>query len=140
RDWSSDVCSSDLDLGDVATSMASGEAAAQRALAIDPANAAAYVALGVVSLNRWQWARADAALQRAMQLAPGDAEAIHQHAYLLLVSGNPDAALKELDRAIESDPLSPVTNAGRSEVLFHLLRYDAAWAQVQASIARNPDF
>ncbi|MBS0487793.1 MAG: tetratricopeptide repeat protein, partial [Proteobacteria bacterium] len=135
-----DVQMPNYDLGDVATSMASGEVAAQRALAIDPENAAAYVALGVVSLNRWQWARADAALQRAMQLAPGDAEAIHQHAYLLLVSGNPDAALKEIDRAIESDPLSPVMSAGRGEVLFHLHRYDAAWAQTQASIARNPDF
>jgi TolB-like protein/Tfp pilus assembly protein PilF len=135
-----DVQLPNYDLGDVAISMARGEVAAQRALAIDPANAAAYVALGVVSLNRWQWARADAALQRAMHLAPGDAEAIHQHAYLLLVSGNPDAALKELDRAIESDPLSPVMNAGRSEVLFHLHRYDAAWTQAQASIARNPDF
>jgi hypothetical protein len=31
-------------------------------------------------------------------------------------------------------------NAGRSEVLFHLHRYDAAWTQAQASIARNPDF
>ena len=127
-------------LGDVSTSMSGAEAAAQHALTIAPYNAAAHVALGVVYLNRWQWAQADAALRQAMRLAPGDAEAIHQYAYFLLASGNLDASLKEIDRALEHDPLSPVINAGRSEVLFHLHRYDAAWAQAQASIARNPDF
>ncbi|MBS0569881.1 MAG: tetratricopeptide repeat protein [Proteobacteria bacterium] len=127
-------------LADVRTSMSDAEAAAQRALAIEPNNAAAHVALGIVYLNRWQWAQADAALRRAMQLAPGDAEAIHQHAYLLLASGNLDAALKELDRALERDPLSPVMNAGRGETLFSLRRYDDAWAQAHAAIAAHPDF
>lgn len=75
-----------------------------------------------------------------MQLAPGDAEAIHQHAYFLLASGNLDAALKELERAMERDPISPVMNAGRSEVLYFLHRDDDAWAQVQRAIATHPDF
>ncbi|HMM56274.1 MAG TPA: tetratricopeptide repeat protein [Rudaea sp.] len=127
-------------LGEVSTAMSAAEASALQALKINPSNAAAYVALGVVYLNRGQWAQADEALRQAMRLAPGDAEAIHQHAYFLLVSGNPELALNELDRAIAIDPLSPVMNAGRGEILFYLHRYEAAWAQVQASIAHYPDF
>ncbi|HTI97079.1 MAG TPA: hypothetical protein VL425_11305, partial [Rudaea sp.] len=127
-------------LGDVRTSMSSAESAAQHALAIDPNNAAAHVALGVVYLNRWQWAQADAAYRRAKQLAPGDAEAMHQYAYFLAVTGNLDASLKELDRAIERDPLSPIMNSGRSEFLFFLHRNDEAWVQVQRAIAAHPDF
>jgi len=127
-------------LGDVRTSMSSAETAAQRALSIDPSNAAAHVALGVVYLNRWQWAQADAAYRRAMQLAPGDAEAMHQYAYFLLASGNVEASLKEIDRALERDPLSPVMNAGRSEILYFLHRNDDAWTQVRRTIAAYPDF
>ncbi|MDE1960794.1 MAG: hypothetical protein KGH80_04280 [Xanthomonadaceae bacterium] len=135
-----DVQLPNYDLGDVGTSMASAQAAAKRALSIDPNNAAAHVALGVVYLNHWQWEQADDMFRRAMHLAPGDAEAIHQRAYLLLSSGNLGAALQEIDRALERDPLSPVMNTGRGEILYFLHRNDDAWTQIQSSIAAHPDF
>ncbi|MGH8235067.1 MAG: tetratricopeptide repeat protein [Rhodanobacteraceae bacterium] len=125
---------------DVSTDVAyaRAKAAAERALAIDPNIASAYVALSVVYGN--QWAKRDQALQRALQLAPGDAEVVFQHAYFLLLTGNLEAALREMDHALRLNPLSPIIAAERVETLFYLHRYDDALRQADATIDAHPDF
>lgn len=125
---------------DVSTAVAyaRAKAAAERALAIDPNIAAAYVALSGVYGN--QWAKRDQAIRRAVQLAPGDAEVVFQHAYFLLLTGNLQAALHEMDHALQLNPLSPIIAAERVETLFYLHRYDDALRQGDVTIAAHPGF
>jgi TolB-like protein/Tfp pilus assembly protein PilF len=113
-------------------------AAAERALALDPDNAAAYVALGILYDDNWQWAQADRALRRAVELAPGDAEAIDQYAQFLLMTGQFEPALREIERANRLDPLSGIINSVHAQVLLALHRCDAAAAQAAHALAVAP--
>ena len=116
------------------------EAAAQRALAIDPDTASAHVALGEIQEIRRQWPQAEQAFMRALTIAPGDAEAVNQYAQFLSATGQNEAALRQIDRAHELDPLSAIIDGVRCVILMALRRDDAATAQLAAAIAAHPDF
>ncbi|MEO8803478.1 MAG: tetratricopeptide repeat protein, partial [Rudaea sp.] len=127
-------------LGSVESTVARGEAAAQRALAIDPNTASAQVALGEVYESRFQWRQAGRAFQRALALAPGDAEAVNQYAQFLSQTGQHESALQEIERAKQIDPLSPINDVIRAGLLAALHRDDAALAQVESLLTTYPDF
>ncbi len=114
---------------------------AQRALALNPDTALAYVAQGMVYTNQMRWADADAAFRRALALAPGDAEALNQYAQFLDATGQLEAALVELDRALQSDPLSAISASMRVQLRLrlHLEDADAAVAQVKAILSAHPE-
>jgi tetratricopeptide (TPR) repeat protein len=81
-------------------------ASALRALELDPELPEAHRALSVVqSAYDWDWAAAEASLDRALALRPGDAEIRRQFAQLLASLGQSDEALAEIRRAAELDPL-----------------------------------
>ena len=114
---------------------------AARALALDPNNALAHVAQGMVYSNQMRWADADRALQRALVLAPGDAEVLNQYAQFLEGVGQLEPALVELDRALQRDPLSGTSGAIRVQLRLILHRDDAAAAavQIKAILAAHPE-
>jgi len=116
------------------------QAAAERALAIAPGTASAHVALGEIREYRRQWPQAEQSFQSALALAPGDGEAVNQYAQFLSITGQNDAALVQIDRARQLDPLSPIIGVIRAVVLMALHRDDEATAQIESSIAAHPDF
>jgi len=122
------------------TAFPAGEAAANRALAIDPDTASAYVALAMMYRVQWKWKEADAVFQRALKIAPGDAEAADQYGQFLLAEGRLQDALAEIDRAQRLDPLSGIIAATRTNVLTALHRFDAAQTLAQGMIAAHPDY
>ena len=122
---------------DVALSRA--EAAAQRALTIDPNTASAYVALGNVRSSRMEWAKADQAFRHALALAPGDSEAVDQYAQFLYEIGQLEPGLREIERAQQLDPLSAIIGTMRASILESLHRDDAALAQIESVLAAHPD-
>ncbi|MBS0212780.1 MAG: hypothetical protein JSR26_06290 [Proteobacteria bacterium] len=113
--------------------------AAQRALKIDPDVAAAYVALGILHDDHWQWEQAGQAFGRALELAPGDAETIDQHAQFLLMTGQVQAALPEIERANALDPKSGIIGSVHAEILLSLHRCDDAQAQIARTMSVAPD-
>jgi adenylate cyclase len=117
-----------------------GEAAAQRALSLDSNTASAYVALGLANTTRCQWPEADQAFHRALALSPGDAEAVNQYAQFLSVVGQLEASLREIERAQQLDPLSPIIAVIHSKALAALRRDDAAHAQFKSVLATHPAF
>jgi TolB-like protein len=123
---------------DVARSRA--EAAAQRALAIDPDTASALVAMANVHVIRSEWAQAEKAFRRALALAPGDAEAVNQYAQFLNTTGQQEPALLQIDRARQLDPLSTIIGVVRTTILMGLRRDADAAAQIETSLAGNPEF
>ena len=114
---------------------------ARRALAIEPNNALAYVAQGMVYSNQMRWTDADHSLRRALELAPGDAEALNQYAQFLYGVGQLGSALAELDRALQRDPLSGISAAIRIQLRVILRRDDAATAAAQTAVivAAHPE-
>jgi TolB-like protein/thioredoxin-like negative regulator of GroEL len=117
-----------------------GESAAQRALSLDPNTASAHVAVGLANTFRCRWPEADQAFRRALALAPGDAEAVNQYAQFLSAVGQLEPSLREIERAQQLDPLSPIIGVIHSGVLAALRRDDAADAQLKSVLAAHPEF
>jgi TolB-like protein len=127
-------------LGSMETSLPRADSAAQRALALDPNTASAYVALGLADTFRCQWPEADQAFRHALTLSPGNAEAVNQYAQFLGTVGQTEQCLREIERAQQLDPLSPIIGVIRTGTLLTLHRDDAATAQVESVMAAHPDF
>ncbi|HEV3148880.1 MAG TPA: hypothetical protein VGZ24_09545 [Chthoniobacterales bacterium] len=117
-----------------------GESAAQRALSLDPNTASARVAVGLANTFRCRWREADQAFRRALALAPGDAEAVNQYAQFLSAVGQLEPSLREIERAEQLDPLSPIIGVIRAGALAALRRDNAAEAQIKRILAAHPDF
>ncbi len=116
------------------------EAAAERALALNPNLGPAHAALAYAVMNYdWQWARADSEFRRAIALSPGDANAHKWYTDLLLVVGRPDDALREVRRALELDPLSPNVIAIMGEWYWSVGRDREAEAQIRKALELNPE-
>jgi len=116
------------------------ELAAQRALSLDRNTASAYVAVGLANTFRCRWPEADQAFRRALVLAPGDAEAVNQYAQFLSTVGQLEPSLREIERAQQLDPLSPIIGVIHAGALAALRRDDAAEAQIKGVLAAHPEF
>jgi TolB-like protein len=117
-----------------------GESAAQRALSLDSNTASAYIAVGLANTFRFRWPEADQAFRRALVLAPGDAEAVNQYAQFLSSIGQLEPGLREIERAQQLDPLSPIIGVIHAGALAALRRDDAAEAQIKSVLAAHPEF
>jgi Tfp pilus assembly protein PilF len=121
-------------------SLEAAELSANRALAIDPRNAAAEVALGNVYRDRWEWAAGEQHYLRALEIDPDDVEAHQQYAELLATTGRLDEALRSARRAVALDP----TSAIRLNVLGYILaansRPEEGMLQLELALAHGGDF
>jgi TolB-like protein/Tfp pilus assembly protein PilF len=87
--------------------------AVTRALELDPDLAEAHTALGLVRFYfEWDWAGADAAFRRAIELNPGSQAVNEEYGSFLMALGRFDEGLARTRIAIQLDPLSvgPVHN------------------------------
>jgi serine/threonine-protein kinase len=84
-------------------------AAAENALKFDPALAEAHNSLGVVALfYEWDWAAAESAFDRAIELNPSYGDAHQRRGQLLTAVGRTDDARAAMARAEAADPLSRI--------------------------------
>jgi serine/threonine-protein kinase len=114
--------------------------AADRALALDPNLAAAHASRGALHLERLEWADAERAYRRAIELEPGYATAHHWYALLLYQLGRLDEGLLEATRATELDPLA-VSIQGTLGIGHYLRReFDLAAARYRRAAELSPDF
>jgi tetratricopeptide (TPR) repeat protein len=90
------------------TSWAKAEAAARRALALDPDLATAHAVLSRILLLRdWNWPAAAAESRYAIALDPNGAEPRAAYALYLRSAGRSAEAIVERQRAQRADPLNP---------------------------------
>jgi TolB-like protein/Tfp pilus assembly protein PilF len=82
--------------------------AAEKALALDPQLVEAHLAMGWIH-NRHDWDReaADASYRRALDLEPGNAQALARVGDQALTVGRWSEAIDLMNKAIERDPLRP---------------------------------
>ena len=126
---------------DPADAFPKAKTAAMRALEIESGLAEAYVALGwVASWYEWDDLTAESNLQRAIQIAPNNAEAHRAYSVHLTKVGRHDEAVAEMRTARELDPLSTLTSALEGQALFYAGRYDEAIQRLEKTFEIDERF
>jgi eukaryotic-like serine/threonine-protein kinase len=117
------------------------QAAANRALALDPDLAEAHVQIGQLnSQYQWDWGASERAFRRAIQLNPSGPDAHNSLGLLLVRLGRFAEAQIHMDQARELDPLSPFMQVGAVWPLYFSRRYDEAISRLQRIAEWNPEF
>jgi tetratricopeptide (TPR) repeat protein len=91
-----------------------------------------------ITLN--QLAAAEADLERASGLAPGNANVLVNRGRLHLARGDAALAVKSLNAALELDPNNPFGLGLRAEAHVRLARYAEAGADTRKALSINPTF
>jgi adenylate cyclase len=115
--------------------------AVHRALSMDPSHAEGHAILGMVRLfHDWDWAGAEEALDRAIEL---DANSSTAHFYRALLAStvlDRDTVHHEAARAIELDPLNLGLRAEYAELCFWVRNYERALALARETLEFDPAF
>ena len=116
-------------------------AAAEKALQLDPLLAEAHAAMGLIHRLDREWAAAESALQRAIDLDGSLADVYLDRATgVLFPAGKIDEALREVDRASRVDPLSPAVSHDRALILMGAGRFEEAIENCRPLVAQSPPF
>jgi tetratricopeptide (TPR) repeat protein len=84
--------------------------------------------------------RASKAYERALALAPGNAEVLRQSGAFSAYMGHFDAGLAATRRGVVLDPLSRATHTALGRALYAARRYEEAIAAYAEVISLEPDF
>ena len=115
--------------------------AVHKALEIDPQLAEAHISLGIsLMLNDWNWAGAEREFKLGLQLDPKNATGHHWYAELLLFIGRTEEAFKEIDIAVDLDPVSQGILKDRGIFQYYLGQYDEALKTAQTTLDLDPGF
>lgn len=115
--------------------------AATKAVSLDPALPEGHALLAQVYADHdWDWARAEQAFRRALELNPSSDVAHGQYAYLLFFRRDFDGALEHSRRATEIDPLSPMWAVQRGFILDSVGRQDEAIRHLEETLRLHPHF
>jgi len=118
------------------------DAAARRALELDPTLAHPHALLGSnLTDYDWQFAEGEREYKKGLELDPNDATAHQWYAEdLALIGGRDQEALAEAMRASQLDPLSPIVQTALLSVHVSARRYDETIAAGKKLTSENPTF
>jgi TolB-like protein/DNA-binding winged helix-turn-helix (wHTH) protein/Tfp pilus assembly protein PilF len=117
------------------------QAAAGRALQLDPDNASAEATLGYAALYfDWDLGQAEERFQRSVSLDPSSSKAHQWFGNLLTAAGRFDEAEREMRRAQQLEPLSLIASAALGWSLYHSGRHERALEQYRLTLALDPEF
>ncbi len=117
------------------------KAAALRAIELDEGLAEGHSSLALTLwLYDWDWARADAEFQRAIQLNPQSVTAHHWRGLFLGEMGRFDEAIAEMQLALAVNPISAPVLADFGRVYFWARRYPEALEKYHKAKEISPDF
>jgi TolB-like protein/Tfp pilus assembly protein PilF len=124
----------------ISESVALAREAALKAISLDNNSARGYAALGMIQLYfDWDWDLARATLLRAVELAPNNSGIRHAYGDYLLVMGDLEGSLEQVEIGLLYDPLSPMAQfAVRGHKLF-TRQYDALIEEGRSALAEDPD-
>jgi TolB-like protein/Tfp pilus assembly protein PilF len=117
------------------------DADARRAVALASELAQAHLALAFVLENGpLNFAAASQEYERAMALAPGNAEILRVSGHFATVMGNIDAGLTALRQVVVLDPLDRRSHAGLGLALYYARRYREAAAAFTDAISLDSNY
>ena len=114
--------------------------AAQKALQLDDDLPEAHAAMGSYRADTWDWLGSLAEYERAIRINPNYATARQWYAETLMNVGRADDALREVERAQESDPLSLIVNTAHGYLHYRARRFDEAIAILGRTLELDPNF
>ncbi|PWT83656.1 MAG: hypothetical protein C5B58_06165, partial [Acidobacteria bacterium] len=113
---------------------------ARLAIAHAPALAVGHVALAnVLDSESLDFTHAAEEYQRAVSLAPGDAEVARRYGFFAVLMGHTDAGFAAIRRAVQLDPLNPAVHRLLSFVLRLARRYEEAIEAAHGALALDVD-
>jgi len=117
------------------------EAAAKRALELDPSLAETHTSL---ALLKWyyelDWKGAEKEFRRAIELNPNEPEAHHSFSHYWMSVGDVDRSFAESRKALEIDPHAPSLVTHLAVHYLYARQFDLAIAQARKSLELDPDF
>jgi DNA-binding winged helix-turn-helix (wHTH) protein/TolB-like protein len=115
------------------------EAAARRAIELDPDLADAHLALGQILFQHYyDWAGAGRELRMALALNPGSAEAYDTYSLYLAALGRHSEAIASVGRARELDPASMIVGSDYAWYFYLDHRYEEAIRQACITLQLFP--
>lgn len=115
------------------------EAAAERALPLDPKLSAPHAVRGYLLAGRYETSAAYSEYLRAIELDPSNVTARQWYA-LTLMALNPSEAVRQIEIARRLDPMSKIISSDVAVVYKRAGQWDEAIAQLQRTIQLYPDF
>ncbi len=128
--------------GDPNDVLPKGNAAAEKALELDPTLAHPHAVLGGNKQEySWDFAGGEAEFKKALELDPSDATAYQWLSEgLSEIGGRGQEAIEDGSRAHQLDPLSPIISAQQAQAYTYDHQYDKAIELFKNVIADNPNF
>ena len=124
---------------DAGTNLQKAEAAAKRALEINPQSAEALTALGGVYSEEGREKEAIPSLKKAVAIAPNSELAWQMLAYSYYYAGLNELAEQGYSRVVELNPIPPQPHWMHARMLLYLGRMPEAEKEMRETVARNPD-
>ena len=113
--------------------------AAEKALALDPELVDAHLAMGWIHQTYdWDWEAADASFRRALDLEPGNAQALRHASRQALAVGRSNEAIDLANKALERDPLRPNSYNNLGLALLAVNRDTEAEAACRKALELDP--
>ena len=113
----------------------------QKAIALDDSLSLAHSVLGLVYVHKKQYERAIAEGQRAITLAPNDAEGYVNLGIILNFAGRPEETIRLVEKAIRLNPRYPASYLANLGWAYTLTRqYEEAITVLKRALTRNPNF
>lgn len=123
------------------TTMPKANAAALRALELDPELSEAFASLAYYQLSyEWNFIKAEAGFKRSLELNPNYATARQWYHKLLVASGRTKSAREQVLLARSLDPLSPMVSTEEAWGLYYSGRYEEAISNLHAIIDDDENF
>ncbi len=121
------VARSGTDLFDLRDELTKMQAAAEKAIELDPLLAEAHGALGMVYARQAEWVRSEKNFRQALELDPNDSVIYGNYALnLLFPLGRIQEAVGQLRIALKNDPLAPRLRYILANALMAAKRFDEA--------------
>jgi adenylate cyclase len=113
---------------------------ARKSLSLDDTWPEAYNTLAAVEIYyKRNWAAAERAFQRGMELDPNFGDLHSHYGMCLAYLGRFEEAIAQTERAMQLDPFFPGTNVHYGTLLFFSRQYDRAAAQLAKTLDLYPD-
>ncbi len=123
-----------------AEALPTANAAALKAIEMDPRSAEAHASLGLVLTHRWDWAGAETEFKQALQLDPRYANAHHWYGDYLSIMGRHDEALLEARQALALDPLNLMIGTWVGRRYYLARKYELAIEQGRSTVELDANF
>ena len=99
-----------------------------------------HLALGGVDVYYFDWDGAELEFQKALNLEPGNADALRMTGFLSHRTGRFDDGIRLTKQAIDLDPVKAVAYFNYGQLLYYANRYEEAIVSYKKALEINPQF